>query len=419
LEIKIIRIRSAPHAIAWGVPVEGAGVAEEDMEMMRSCMAGRPVCGRVLGLLLLAALFALCLIAGGAAVETHTDPSKVKGGCGACHKGHGKRGTAMLSKTKEELCFNCHGGGSRGGDIYAEVAKPSSHPIIQSSRFHEDGEELPERNPSAPRHVACADCHNSHRTEKDDALKGTRGYSGRGQKVAKIRSDYEICYKCHSDSANIPKNKRITRDFEPGNASFHPVEAYGKSTRMPSLVRGYTVSSLIKCTDCHGNNDPSGPKGPHGSIYEPILKFRYFRGGLGPESPTSYALCYECHNRASILGDESFKAHKTHVVTRQIACSLCHASHGSQINPRLINFDTAFAFPNSKGEFSYQAGVPGTPRCLLSCHVSGKAYDHAVGASGQTVQQPATAAGRFDSRTQLRPLKGLEYCVNGRCPPGW
>lgn len=339
--------------------------------------------------------FGLALISGNViAIPTHLDKTKVPTGCKTCHKSHGIKGTVLLERSKEELCFKCHGSGGKHKDIYSVLIKPSNHPVIQTSRYHQVGEELPERNPSMPRHVSCYDCHNAHRSEAAEPVKGVRGYSGKGAKIKRINNEYELCYNCHSDSANLPPDKNIALDFLPSNASYHPVETYGRNPFVPSLTRGYNASSIIKCSDCHGNDDPGGPKGPHGSIYSPILKARYERVS-GPESPSNYALCYQCHNRTSILNDESFKAHKTHIVYNQTSCAQCHDSHGSRVNPHLINFDYTAVFPNSKGELAYIPGVPGMPRCLLTCHVGSNKFEHKVD-----------------------PTK-MQYCINAKCLPGW
>jgi predicted CXXCH cytochrome family protein len=333
------------------------------------------------------------------AVPTHLDKSKMKRGCSTCHKSHGKRGTAMLESAKEDQCFKCHSPRGMHKDIYSVIIKPSSHPIIQTSRYHVSGELLPERDSSLPRHASCYDCHNVHRSESTNSVKGVRGYSGRGAKIKRLVSEYELCYNCHSDSANL-SGQNISLDFIPSNASFHPVETYGKNSFVPSLIRGFTSSSLIKCSDCHGNDDPSGPKGPHGSVFAPILQSRYERNP-GPESPSTYALCYQCHNRTSILNDESFKAHKVHIVFNQISCAQCHGnSHGSSLYSNLIDFDTTFATSNSSGEFSFSPSAgSGTPRCLLSCHIRGSNFDHKISMPSPT--QP-----------QL-------YCINTNCVQGW
>jgi len=150
--------------------------------------------------------------------------------------------------------------------------------------------------------------------------------------------------------------------------------------------------SIITCSDCHGNDDKSGPKGPHGSNYEFILKENYIMEST-PESPYAYELCYGCHRRASILNDESFNAHKRHVIYGKVSCFVCHDSHGSRDNENLINFDTSIVYPNSLGQLNYIKLTPGKPRCFLNCHVGAATYEH--------------------------KMTGADYCVNAACPPGW
>jgi predicted CXXCH cytochrome family protein len=341
------------------------------------------------------------------AVPTHLDKLKVSTGCRTCHKGHGTRGTTLLESPKDTLCFKCHGGTGKAKDIYSVIIKPSNHPIIQTSRYHVTGETLPERDVSSPRHASCYDCHNTHRSEKGNPVKGMKGYSGRGAKEKQIDSEYQLCYNCHSDSANLPPEKNIATAFSPFNSSYHPVETYGKNSFVPSLKKAYTASSIIKCSDCHGNDDRTGPKGPHGSIYPFILKERYDMTS-GPESPSTYALCYLCHNRTSILNDESFKAHKVHIVFNQTSCSDCHDAHGSKRYQNLLTLEgqtftgastTASIFPNTKGELTIMPVIPGQPRCFLSCHISGRIFDHKLsGTSGS---------------------QSLQYCINLLCLPNW
>ncbi len=206
------------------------------------------------------------------------------------------------------------------------------------------------------------------------------------------QKEYEVCYLCHSDSANLPSTaSNIARKFDPGNASFHPVQAAGKNRFVPSL-KGTSSGSIIACSDCHGNDDTSGPKGPHGSNNAGLLRANYSKDA-GIESPYAYALCYGCHNRGSILNDESFRAHKRHVVYGNVSCFACHDAHGSRDRDSLINIDTKTAFPNAQGQFNYMKVMPGKPRCFLNCHVRGLKYDHKI--------------------------KGAQYCVNDNCPPEW
>ncbi len=352
-------------------------------------------------LLAIAAFAAVCFIwvpLSYGSNETHLDKAKLPKGCGSCHKGHGSRATAMLTAPKDELCFGCHGSAKTGApgeaktDIYSVILKRSHHPVSLTSQYHVRGETLPERSPSTPRHASCRDCHNIHSSTKDETFKGVRGYSGSGGKMKSAQKEYEVCYLCHSDSANLPSTaSNIARKFDPSNASFHPVQAAGKNRVVPSL-KGTSSGGKIACSDCHGNDDRYGPKGPHGSNYPKLLKANYTLGA-GAESPFAYALCYECHNRGSILNDESFRAHKRHVVYGNVSCFACHDAHGSRDRDNLINFDLMAAFPNSQGQFTYMKIAPGKPRCYLNCHVRGLIFDH--------------------------NMKGAQYCVNKNCPPEW
>lgn len=338
-----------------------------------------------------------------AAQETHLDRSRLPDGCTSCHKGHGVRATVMLERPKDDLCLKCHSSARRGGrgeartDINSVILKRSNHPVMQTGRYHAHGETLPERSPSTPRHVSCYDCHNAHLLTKEETFKGVTGYSGRGMAITDVRREHQVCYRCHSDSANLPQtSSNMARKFDPGNASYHPVEATGKNRNVPSLKRPLSTVSLINCSDCHGNDDKIGPKGPHGSIYEDLLRANYTRES-GPESPRAYELCYECHNRSSILSDESFKAHKRHVVYGNVSCFACHDSHGTRDFDNLINFDRKVVVPNAAGQLTYLKLALGRPRCFLTCHVRGFQYEHKV--------------------------SGARYCVNtnvtSSCPPNW
>jgi len=86
----------------------------------------------------------------------------------------------------------------------------------------------------------------------------------------------KLCFNCHSYSANLPADQTNKAEiFNISNPSFHPVLTSGRNTDVPSLAPPLTASSLITCTDCHSNDDPAGPKGPHGSSYRYILSKNY------------------------------------------------------------------------------------------------------------------------------------------------
>jgi len=327
-------------------------------------------------------IFLITAYAASQGIPSHLDNIKNPAGCAVCHKGHGIKGSPMLRFSRNELCFSCHGGFMGNvpeilkakTDMLSVFQKRYRHPVLETSQYHKALEELPERNPSQPRHVACEDCHRVHESTPDKPWRKVKGYSATRIKKKEADEEYEVCYLCHADSLNRPPDKKDISDLMDSlNPSYHPVEARGKNGKVPSLIPPLNSNSKILCTDCHGNNDPFGPKGPHGSDYEFILKARYERRE-GPESYEAYELCYNCHERQSILGNQSFQKHKEHIVYQHIPCSACHNSHGSKINLHLIDFDQNFVSPVPLP--SYVASPNGRPLCYLKCHVAGRDVEH-------------------------------------------
>jgi len=305
---------------------------------------------------------------------THLDRAKNPAGCAVCHAGHGMKGTPMLRFDKKDVCFVCHGMPTTevpdvlkaNKDLYTVFRRPYKHPVMETYMYHEPSEELPERDPSRPRHVDCLDCHSIHYSTSENPLRKVEGYVRGDSAIEESPPEYKVCYKCHSDSINLPSDQENIADaFDPANPSYHPVEAVGNNSRVPSLRSPFTMVSRITCSDCHGNNDPDGPEGPHGSDYEYILRARYDTTA-GPETYESYELCYNCHERQSILDNQSFQAHREHIVYQQAPCSACHNSHGSRQNQHLIDFSPAFVDPVPIPE--YVPSPIGKPLCYLNCH---------------------------------------------------
>ncbi len=319
--------------------------------------------------------------------SVHGDPTKLLRECGSCHVGHGRSKSPMLPADISEVCFRCHGSPAEVSnakdekilsrsvemrDIQNEFNKPYRHPIEETG-VHTPDEDLPETNPSIPRHSECVDCHEAHGSLPQ---RMNTPLPGKGVKVFTYKDlnyEFELCYRCHSESANLPvqeKNKR--QEFSTRNPSYHPVEGPGRSSDIPSLLSPYDVRSIISCTDCHSNDDPGGPRGPHGSIYEHLLNKNYYLEDGHPESEFAYALCYQCHLRGSILGNESFSRHREHIETNKTSCYTCHDSHGSQSYTRLIRFNKdpryTQVYPNREVRLEYINIVGSSPECYLSCH---------------------------------------------------
>jgi predicted CXXCH cytochrome family protein len=295
----------------------------------------------------------------------HLNKSKLKSGCLSCHGATRKLGLST-KLMPDDRCLRCHGPGASEeerarSDIFSLLSKRSRHPILETARYHERNEILPERVPSKPRHVSCLDCHNPHTTRPGKIYSRVRGTDISGIKRAEAEKESHVCYNCHSDSINLPPDSPNMRlEFDPSNASYHPVERSSKG-RSVSLYKNMAQGSKITCTDCHD---------PHGSDYPPLLRVNYTMTD-GAESPFAYDLCYGCHNRESILSNQSFKGsqmrdygHKEHIVYQNTSCYTCHASHGSKTNPKLVEFNTSIV----TGFRQYLNYGGGRAQCNLTCH---------------------------------------------------
>lgn len=323
------------------------------------------------------------------AVPPHLNKDYLPFGCGSCHVGMEFKYGGGANR-----CLLCHGKASRDSagwmkdrqpvdDISKDFAKNYRHPVFSKPGLHDSRESLPEKNPAAPRHADCVDCHNPHLVASGTPYSGLKGKKV-GNFNAQITKEYELCYLCHSDSANLPinsTNKRI--EFSTSNPSFHPVEGEGKNFNVISLIRPYEEKktssssiSVIKCGDCHGSDDPNAPRGPHGSKYQGLLVENYATGDNLVENSFTYALCYRCHKRSSILANESFPKHSLHITGERnfkgggTSCHTCHSSHGSAENRYLIKFNRSYVSESSTGKLKFvEKGTYAMQgECWLTCH---------------------------------------------------
>jgi predicted CXXCH cytochrome family protein len=351
--------------------------------------------------------------------------------CASCHASHGA-GPRLLRASRrggdDGLCLECHDGSAARLDVASQVAKPWAHAMTAGSPSVHDASEgpdqpahtLPERRAGAPRHVACVDCHDPHAAtailgtgpRASGPLSGVWGIDRNGLRVQPVGYEYEVCLKCHGDSANQPQalpgpgeprraaaDANLRRVFDPSSPSFHPVFAPSRSGGAPGLLAG--IGPTIRCSDCHAS-DASGagaPRGPHGSVYPHLLERGYATADGTPESPIAYSLCYKCHDRTTLFaigpaphsrfyrqGAPGLDAslHLVHVVRSAAPCSVCHDAHGvssragtAQANAHLVDFDLNVVRPNASGLLRYRAVAPGTGSCALSCH--GRAHDDSMG----------------------------------------
>lgn len=354
---------------------------------------------RIITVLLLA-VFCLPLSVSVSAKQTgklqgsHGDRSVMSKSCRACH-----RGMNMAVSGEEGTCLTCHSdatalavmvdtgflkntGNLTLSDIASELRKPYNHPVLAIQGVHRKYEMLPEDIVNAARHAECVDCHNPHVVEKGNPYRGLKGRRV-GNFITDIVEEYELCYRCHSESANLPGNSSNKHEeFKTTNPSFHPVEGEGKNTFVISLKDPYVAQkqkpkdvSRISCRDCHGSDDRNGPKGPHGSHYQGLLVLNYQIDDERSESAQAYALCYKCHDRVSILANESFQYHSLHIQGQLrsqdgTSCFTCHDAHGSNQYPHLIKFNEDVVFENADGKLKYEAQGYSARHgaCYLSCH---------------------------------------------------
>ncbi len=212
------------------------------------------------------------------------------------------------------------------------------------------------------------------------------------------RFEYELCEGCHGSRGALTQNLAdISRMLDPGNRSYHPVQAPardGSPSVIPSL-RGREIN----CSDCHGTSDPQGARGPHGSPEPFLLKARYTTVDGGADS--SATLCFACHEREAVLRASPFPGHGTHVEALRASCATCHSGHGSVANRALIRFgeETLIAgvAPSARtGRLAFVSTSPGSGACYLTCH----GRDHAPETYG--LQPPGPKEGRFPTPA-LRP----------------
>ncbi len=334
-------------------------------------------------------------------------------GCESCHEPHNASFIRLLKQDGEsEVCLVCHNGNvaSLTKNIDAAFNKMYSHPAKTTSGQHNPQRQLDgtiRENPSdlANRHAECEDCHNPHAVSPGvsptlpdptnnlaaPVNKGVWGvqptWPGLWSQVTSytevpdVQYQYQLCFKCHSYYAfgALPPNDPYGQiaggvntdqalEFNPNNASFHPVVTPGKNSftmtvsAVPynyssSLINGMTPNSIMTCSECHSDNVP-GPKGLHGSDTWPILSSPY--GASTGVSGTEDHLCFNCH-RASVYGGiggastdwqstgfsgpsgmtgtgPMMNLHYRHLELRQVPCMGCHSAvpHGWQRRAMLV-----------------------------------------------------------------------------------
>lgn len=314
----------------------------------------------------------------------HTSGATVAAnGCENCHRPHTAGGRKWLLNypNEEDNCNACHNGNVAAKNVQAEFTKLSIHPVARTTGVHDAAEPATIQ----ARHVECQDCHNPHASNGGTgplpgSLAGVRGIDASGLEVKPVNYEYQICFRCHADSTGQPAptvarqivqtNTRL--EFSAGNPSHHAVIGPGRSANVPSLIAPWTVSSILKCSDCHNNNagpaaGGTGPKGPHGSTNASLLERPHALTG----TPTAGDLCYKCHSQ-SVVTREAPHNRSEHL---RYGCKACHDPHGisaaqgtAQYNSRLINMATTDVRAVGTGATAKLYIDTTARKCYLSCH---------------------------------------------------
>lgn len=313
-------------------------------------------------------------------VDPHLERSAVPGACRACHRGHGVSRTPMLAAAANEVCLACHDSQARAADAVARgwlapgarppllgglLVLPFTHPLTADATSREQTGA-----------ITCTSCHSPHRGSREPRLDGVAGRKRLSPRDPR-RFEHELCESCHGGAGVTTESLRdLSRLFDPNSRSFHPVHA-PTAERAPSVVAAL-AGREINCTDCHGNSDAQGPRGPHGSAVAALLVANYVTVDGSDERRETYELCYGCHQRQAILASAVFPEHARHVVEEKASCATCHGAHGSIDNRALIRFGEETTLGGvgpslAAGRLAFESDVEGSGLCYLTCH----GVDHA------------------------------------------
>lgn len=324
----------------------------------------------VLGTLLLAGT------AGGAAgVNPHVDRALLPRGCPSCHQGHGQPRSPMLGRPQTEVCLRCHGSKAEAdAAVAAGFLSPSARPPLLATAMASIAQHPVSATAfsrSQPE-VVCTSCHSPHRSAPPGRPSGAPDGTRYPSPASPRMTESELCEGCHGGLGQTTASRLdVSRFFAPTNVSYHPVEAPA-AERSPS-VRPELGGKFVNCTDCHGSDEPSGPRGPHGSRTKQLLRLAYTTVDGTGESPQEFALCYSCHDRKAVLEASAFPEHRRHIVEIKASCATCHNAHGSIANRALIRFGEDATFgtvgPSAKeGRLAFVSTGPGSGSCYLTCH---------------------------------------------------
>jgi predicted CXXCH cytochrome family protein len=323
-------------------------------------------------------------------------PAADAGKCVNCHDPHGARDAAglvprLLRVRGAALCLGCHAG-NPATDVAAAFAKTYRHPLVAEPA---PAGALPRTGAAAGPLRAeagtCSGCHDPHAAAPDLGRGGQGGPARALLGVPRVRlangpagappvrtpvepsdlaavREHEVCFRCHAAAAGLG-GADVAAAFNPANASYHPVEAEGRSGSIDrrAFAPGWGAGRLVTCSDCHGSDDDAA-RGPHGSGQPHLLRRRHLERAPAQQLLET-DLCFECHAWRTYADPAAgaerafsrFGGHAGHAA-RGISCWACHEPHGSALRPALLAL-------RSPGLVAYAQDAAGGS-CTVSCHAS-------------------------------------------------
>lgn len=339
--------------------------------------------------------------------------------CRDCHRAHGASSAQsyLLRGAEQATCYQCHGNPPLTGakNIQAQFAKAYKHPTELTAGKHKDPEQDGSNftySPTDSRHAECQDCHNPHQAKPgphaaptnliSNILLGQWGVEPAWGATSWVPAssytrqvfanttgykEYQLCLKCHSSYAFSttppPSITDQTVELNPNNRSAHPVRAGLNSQTgsvSPKALAAAQMSSpwatslgtqAMYCSDCHGSELSSDPKGPHGStgyrlkkgsnVYWPKNSAgAYYTLGNNNANDSHLAglFCRNCHPlRSATSNTWNNNPHQEHSGPQigNIACVACHVvvPHGAK-RGRLIGYAAEPAPYNAGGAGTYE-----------------------------------------------------------------
>jgi predicted CXXCH cytochrome family protein len=276
---------------------------------------------------------------------------------------------------EEDFCFSCHSTTSNPNagsnlDKYGVKAMSDttlaietafgriySHPTIDSSGVHVQGESGASDYADGNRHAECSDCHNPHVAQQgthdgttnlvSNALKGTWGVEPSYGAVTTptdnanvfdlptgytvknpAEKEYQICLKCHSNYTTLPSGSRnLAEELNSAYPSTHAILQVGDNgfCNSTTMNEPWGTNKINYCSDCHRSDTSTDPEGPHGSNVEHLLV-----ATIVSNKVSGTPLCDVCH-KSSVYwsGDAASSKFDQHPATqgqhlRAPGCFSCH-----------------------------------------------------------------------------------------------